>query len=57
MRSVRIVLFALGTVLGFGFAIHASHWRHARRAAFERHVAEVCIEAAQGLRHMPAPTR
>ncbi len=55
MRSVRIVLYALGTILGFGFAASAPHWHRMHRAAFERHVAEVCVEAAQGLR--PVPTQ
>ncbi len=42
-RRALIVLLALGTVGGFasGFA-HAHH----RRAGFERHVADVCAQAA-----------
>jgi hypothetical protein len=42
-----MVLLAIGTVGGYaaGFAhMHACH--RARSAAFERHVAEVCIDAA-----------
>lgn len=51
-RKLLIALFAFGTVAGFGSGIASMacwHGRaHARRAAFERHVAEVCLEAAQG---------
>jgi len=47
-RSILIPLLALGTVGGYGagFASMACH-SHARRAAFERHVASVCVEAAR----------
>jgi hypothetical protein len=49
-RKLLIALLALGTVGGFGSGIASlsrgcrSH--HERRAAFERHVADVCTEAA-----------
>jgi len=50
-RKLLIALFAFGTVAGFGSGIASMacwHGRaHARRAAFERHVAEVCLEAAR----------
>lgn len=57
-RKIWIVLLALGAVGGFtaGFArLHHyrhhgwhehGHWGHGRHAALERHVAEVCTEAA-----------
>lgn len=49
-RKLLIALFAFGTVAGFGsgFASLANcHQRHhERRAAFEQHVADVCVEAA-----------
>jgi hypothetical protein len=47
-RKLLIVLFALGTVLGFGggFATMRCHFR-SRHEAFERHVARVCLEAAR----------
>jgi hypothetical protein len=47
-RRALIVLFALGTVGGFGSGFAQSHRCRAgsRRASFERHVAEVCTRAA-----------
>lgn len=47
-RSILIPLLALGTIGGYGagFASMACH-SHDRRAAFERHVAQVCVEAAR----------
>lgn len=49
-RKLLIALFAFGTVAGFGsgFASLACHHEraHARRAAFERHVADICVQAA-----------
>ncbi|HEU4534132.1 MAG TPA: hypothetical protein VFS00_08440 [Polyangiaceae bacterium] len=47
-RRVLIVLFALGTVGGFGSGFaHSRHCRtESRRASFERHVADVCARAA-----------
>jgi hypothetical protein len=51
-RRILIVVLALGTVLGFvGFIARLHHgpgaggWP-ARRAAFERHVADICADAA-----------
>lgn len=46
-RRILMVLLAIGTVGGYaaGFArAHACH--RAQTAAFERHVAEVCVDAA-----------
>jgi len=46
-RRMLMVLLAIGTVGGYasGFAhMHACH--RARTAAFEHHVAEVCVDAA-----------
>ncbi len=46
-RRILMVLLAVGAVGGYaeGFAhMHTCH--HDRRSAFERHVAEVCIDAA-----------
>ena len=47
-RRIAIVLLALGTVGGFGlgFASMRCHGRE-RRAAFEEHVAKVCVDAAR----------
>ncbi|MEZ4395017.1 MAG: hypothetical protein R3A48_28400 [Polyangiales bacterium] len=53
---LRIALLAFGTVAGFasGFASLACHHHRAeRRAAFERHVARVCIDAADHARRGP----
>lgn len=62
----RIALLALGTVLGYGLGIHSMHRseafgpdafgaRHGREA-FERHVAEVCIGAANSMKSPSPPT-
>jgi hypothetical protein len=48
MRKILIVLFSIGTVAGFGSEI--AGWHHCanhRRAAFEQHVADVCVNAAR----------
>ncbi len=47
-RRLLIALFALGTLGGYGSAIAGMSCRaHARRAAWERHVAHICAEAAR----------
>jgi hypothetical protein len=52
-RKLLIGLLAFGTVAGFGSGFfsmaHGGCRNHhaQRRAAFERHVADVCVEAAQ----------
>jgi hypothetical protein len=48
IRRFLIALFALGTVGGYGAAIATTscHAR-ARRAAWERHVAHLCADAAK----------
>jgi len=47
-RRILIAVLALGTVGGYslGFASLRCH-NHARRAAFEQHVAQVCVDAAR----------
>lgn len=49
-RKLLIALFAFGTVAGFGSGIASMamchHRAEGRRAAFERHVADVCVDAA-----------
>lgn len=47
-RKLAIVLLTLGAVGGYaaGFASLRCH-SHARRQAFENHVAEVCVKAAK----------
>lgn len=48
-RRILMVLLGLGAIFGYasGFA-HMHACRHAREAAYERHVAEVCVNAAKG---------
>jgi hypothetical protein len=48
-RRILIALLALGTIGGFvsGFC-SLRHHHQGRRAAFERHDASVCVEAARG---------
>ncbi len=48
IRRLLIALFALGTLGGYGSAIAgASCHAAARRAAYERHVAHLCADAAK----------
>ncbi len=47
---VRIPLLALGVVLGYGFAFHSMHRHHHGRDAWERHIGDVCIQAARRAR-------
>jgi hypothetical protein len=44
MHRLAVPLLALGAFLGFASAAH--HGWHARQDAFERHVADVCTDAA-----------
>jgi hypothetical protein len=44
MRRLAVVLLAFGALFGFASAAH--HGWHSRRDAFERHVADICTEAA-----------
>ena len=51
-RRLKIVLLSLGVVAGYGAGfVHLVAWHryghgYGRRAAFERHVADVCVDAA-----------
>ncbi|HET6346730.1 MAG TPA: hypothetical protein VFH51_17485 [Myxococcota bacterium] len=48
MRSFLIVVLTLGAAAGFGFGfMHAREHRHARWEAHERHIADVCVQAAR----------
>ncbi len=53
-RRILMILLALGTVGGYsaGFA-HMHCAGAARRAAFEHHVARVCVDAARGAGRAP----
>jgi hypothetical protein len=47
-RRILIAVFALGTLAGYGSsAVHAIREHRERRAAFEHHVAKVCVDAAR----------
>lgn len=47
-RKITIALLALGTVGGFASGLSSMRCRaEARRAAFERHVASLCVDAAR----------
>ena len=48
-RRILMLVLALGAIGGYasGFA-HMHACRHGREAAMERHVAEVCLNAAKG---------
>jgi len=55
-RPLLVFLLGLGALLGFGSGIHSLRWHSwARRAAFERHVAQICVDAARSGRLPPAP--
>ena len=57
-RRILIALFAFGTIAGYGSAIGGASCRaHARRAAWERHVAHICAEAAKNPSAAPADDR
>lgn len=46
-HKVLLVLLALGTLGGYASAFSHRSCGMSRRAAFERHVASVCLEAAR----------
>jgi hypothetical protein len=56
-RRIVMAILAAGAIGGYAMGFHgAFHRHHDRRAAFERHVAEVCVDAARrsdqkGARH------
>jgi hypothetical protein len=54
-RRILMILLAAGTVGGYasGFA-HLHRCHESRQAAFERHVADVCLASAKGAA-TPAP--
>jgi hypothetical protein len=57
-RRILIALLAVGTVAGYGSAFaHLCRAREWHRAAFERHVADVCLDAARRASDRPAPPR
>lgn len=47
LRGLKLLL-VLGVIGGFGSAFfHAGHCHAKKRDAFEKHIADVCVEAAQ----------
>lgn len=56
-RSISITVLALGTVLGYGSAIYGMRYHRCHREAFERHVADVCVDAANRAQSGPAAPR
>jgi hypothetical protein len=56
-QSIRITLLALGTVLGYGSAIYGMRYHRCRREAFEQHVADVCVGAANRAKAGEAPPK
>lgn len=58
-RRFLIALLTFGTFAGFGSGFASMGWHHhrfhqARQAAFENHVADVCVEAARRADHEDA---
>jgi hypothetical protein len=57
-RYFKIVLLSVGVVAGYGFAVHAARhgygygyghgYGYHDREGFERHVAQICVDAARG---------
>ncbi len=57
IRRIAIVLLAFGTVAGYGSGFASlRHRHHERRAVIERHVARVCVDAANDARRGALPT-
>ena len=47
-RRLLLAALLVGTIGGFASGFSSLHHRHMdRRAAFERHIADVCVEAAE----------
>jgi predicted transporter len=50
-RRILIALLSFGTIAGFGSGFASLSCKRAKhRAAFERHVAELCVSAAKNAR-------
>jgi hypothetical protein len=46
-HSIRIPLLAIGAILGYGFAFGSMFHHRRHRDSWERHVADVCVDAAR----------
>jgi hypothetical protein len=42
-----VVLLGIAGALSIAVGVHRLQWRHSQREAFERHVAELCVQAAE----------
>jgi hypothetical protein len=47
-RRILIALLAFGTLGGYAMGVRSLCHARGRHEAFERHVAEVCVDAARG---------
>jgi hypothetical protein len=48
-RRILMLLLAMGTIGGYAAGVaHMSACHRGREAAFERHVADICVNAAKG---------
>jgi hypothetical protein len=55
-RPFLLFVLGIGALFGFGSGIHELRWRHwAQRSAFERHVAQICVDAARTGQLPPGP--
>jgi len=51
-RPILAIVLALGAIAGFGTGVASViHHHREHRAAFEQHIADVCVEAAQRAEH------
>ena len=54
-RRILVVLLAFGAVVGYWSALTHWHGRRARMGWWDRHVAEICVDAARrGSSELPA---
>jgi hypothetical protein len=47
-RRILMALLALGTLGGYALGVRSFCHARARHEAFERHVAQICVDAAHG---------
>jgi hypothetical protein len=47
-KKFLIALLAAGTIGGYAWGFHSMRWHHwQRQKAFERHIAQICVDAAR----------
>ena len=49
-RPILVVLLSIGTLGGFASGLASLHRMHEGRESWERHVAQICVDAARGRR-------